>query len=518
MKKNINIGDVFGSLTVIEFDADKSTKKNPYYKCQCQCSNNDTLVSIRKSSLVNGTTRSCGCLTQKLKLESYKKNGTKLKGNPQGKAALAESNRKRAEESARNLIGQKFHHLTIKEVNTPYVTCICDCGSEKIAHRSDVVSGKTSSCGCMRGIKLRKNRKDWPDTWVGRRWGMLEVIEDLPKSRVKVKCDCGIIKELALTNVGYGEIKSCGCKSVEMRHETNLAKYNTKNPSVCISKGETELSNWIKNALGLETTRKLIRNGNEGHKYFELDIVIESKNIAIEYNGARWHCDLHKDKHYHKNKTNAAKAAGYRLIHIFDFEWLRNKNAVKSFLRSALGLNERKIAARKCEVRLAPIAEAKKFLNDYHILGFTPGKYIGLYHNDELVSVSVFRNHHIKNEGTVLARWCGKDGVTVQGGLSKIMKNLKPFLGEDVKEVISWADLRISEAKGYLASGWDLDAILDPDYFYYNPIKKTVIYKYRRRKTVANTPAGMTEKEHAQMDGLYKIWDCGKVRLKYNIS
>jgi len=49
----------------------------------------------------------------------------------------------------------------------------------------------------------------------------------------------------------------------------------------------------------------------------ELDIVIPSKGIAIEFNGLYWHSEASgKDRNYHLDKTKACEAKGYQSIHM----------------------------------------------------------------------------------------------------------------------------------------------------------------------------------------------------------
>lgn len=433
---------------------------------------------------------------------------------------LKQNNTKKSIDAAQKILGKSFGWLTVLEVlPAGKVRCRCACGNvrEKPYNRSDVQQGKTTSCGCMRSKKINEtNRKPgglWDRTWEGQRYGSLVIQQDLADYRCLVQCDCGNFKEVFKGNLTNGDIKSCGCQSYDMRSKTNLEKYGSETISCNISKQEKELSNILK-SWGLDTTRKdiLSKNGSR----MELDIVIEDKKFAIEFHGARWHSTQFKKPMYHYEKMSAANHAGYRLVQIFDFEWKSKKKQILSFLRSALGMNKRKVAGRKVNIRLVDPKEAKKFLSDYHILGPAPGEYLGCYLNDELLAVAVFRKHHVTNTGLTMARWCVKEGVTVQGGLSKLMKAAKNLLNTKDCVILTWADLRFSEANGYKSSGWDSDQTLKPDYFYYNPKTKKVIYKYQRRKSVVKTPEGETEAEHANRDGLYKIWDCGKVRFKFN--
>lgn len=54
----IKKGDVFDNWTVIEFSHCAYSNNQEFYKCQCACGN---IKIIRKSQLVNGRTKSCGC-------------------------------------------------------------------------------------------------------------------------------------------------------------------------------------------------------------------------------------------------------------------------------------------------------------------------------------------------------------------------------------------------------------------------------------------------------------------------
>lgn len=66
-------GQVFGKLTVIKFDHIKEyityrgKINHYYYKCRCECGN---IKIAQKNSLINGATKSCGCLVgRKVKLK-----------------------------------------------------------------------------------------------------------------------------------------------------------------------------------------------------------------------------------------------------------------------------------------------------------------------------------------------------------------------------------------------------------------------------------------------------------------
>jgi hypothetical protein len=110
----------------------------------------------------------------------------------------------------------------------------------------------------------------------------------------------------------------------------------------------------------------------------------------------------------------------------------------------------------------------------------------------------------------VLTRFTTKNNYTIQGILSKISKLASKELNSDI---ISWADYRLSNGNGYEKAGWIKEKLLPPDYFYFKGLR--IVSKQSRQKKIVSTPEGMTEREHAKLDGLIRIYDCGKIRYKY---
>jgi hypothetical protein len=233
--------------------------------------------------------------------------------------------------------------------------------------------------------------------------------------------------------------------------------------------------------------------------------------MGIEYNGLYWHSECAKeDNNYHLKKTEFFAEQGIRIIHIFEHEWRDRQSQVKSFLRSALGSNQNRVGARKCELLPVSTKEADKFLETYHIQG--AGKYreaIGLYFNNMLLSLATFGFHHRKAGVWTLNRFASMEGWTVQGGLSRLSSEGSRRFGS----LISWADCRWSAGNGYERAGWAVEEILRPDYFYTDFFQ--VFSKQSRKKELVGTPEDMTEHAHALFDGLYRVYDCGKIRYRY---
>ena len=64
MKRNVDlVGQKFGKLTVLSV---AFIKKHKFYNCKCECGNEKV---VRGSSLVEGKTKSCGCVLRQRQKE-----------------------------------------------------------------------------------------------------------------------------------------------------------------------------------------------------------------------------------------------------------------------------------------------------------------------------------------------------------------------------------------------------------------------------------------------------------------
>ena len=295
-------------------------------------------------------------------------------------------------------------------------------------------------------------------------------------------------------------------------NRNKLRQWCVENPhKLFTSKSELEILSWTQQYY--LNTKKYKTQGNE------LDIFIPDLNLGIELNGLYWHNETHKEKNYHLNKTKYFKQQGIRTIHIWEHEWKFKQEQVKSFLLSALGKNQHKIGARKCNIVWSnskeEIIKAHQLLDSTHIQGHTNStKYVAnTYHNNTLIATATFGKHHRDSKTWVLSRFTTKTNYTIQGILSKISKLASRELQSDI---ISWADHRLSDGNGYEKAGWKFEELMRPDYLYWKSGLK-IISKQSRQKKLVNTPEGMTEHEHAKLDGLLRIYDCGKIRYRWKL-
>lgn len=162
---------------------------------------------------------------------------------------------------------------------------------------------------------------------------------------------------------------------------------------------------------------------------YELDIYIPEKRVAIEFNGTYWHNDENKPINYHFEKSQKCEKKGIRLIHIWEYEWEneRQRPILKNIIKSALGVNENRIYARKLDIEVRPSKDMKEFFNKNNIQGFRAGKFsICLVDKNTREVYMAYQMGHCyfgkgKYEWEVI-RGATKLGYTVVGGASKIWK------------------------------------------------------------------------------------------------
>lgn len=292
------------------------------------------------------------------------------------------------------------------------------------------------------------------------------------------------------------------------------------------SSAEIELLEIIKN-FGFDVNKSKNRGLLEGK---EIDIVINDLKLCIEYNGLYYHTEkMGKGRNYHLDKTKACNNIGYRLIHIFEDEWVNKKDIVIDKLKHLLLLNnETKIGARKTIIKRIDNITKNEFLNQYHIQG-SDKSFInyGAYYQNELVGVMTFNNKRNmtknNNEEYELTRFATKLGYSISGLGSKF---LKTFINEiNPKSIISFADIRWTPNVNenlYTKMGFKLVKLTEPNYTYYN----SKINKYKRfhkfnfgksnlKKKFPNVDLNKSEFQIMSELGFDKIWDCGLIKYQY---
>ena len=246
----------------------------------------------------------------------------------------------------------------------------------------------------------------------------------------------------------------------------------------------------------------------------ELDIFIPNHKLAIEINGIYWHTERQdKDETYHLTKVNQCELKGVTLLQFTDYDILNKTDIVFSMIKAELGLNE-PIIAEDCN--LVDDEIAKIFYNKNHIHGYESAKiHKGLIYNNELVAlISLNKLDNEKCDYEVI-QFTNKINYNVIDGFSTLIKNL------DCKgKLIFSINRNYSNGIFYETNGWNLETILEPNYYYtkdhQNLHHSKEFQKHKLEKLLEVFDDNLTEVENMTINGYDIIWDCGTKVYRYN--
>ena len=269
---------------------------------------------------------------------------------------------------------------------------------------------------------------------------------------------------------------------------------------------ESDLGEWLSQFVEIERSDRSVIAPKE------IDIIVPSKKIGIEYDGLYWHS--HKilgDSKYHLNKTLAANEKGYRLIHVFEDEWIYKQSIVKNRLKHILGVSCISVYGRKCEIRDVNKELSDKFLEKYHIQGTCPSSVrLGLFYKNRLVALMSFGKPRFnKQYEWELLRYCTMGSVNVVGGASKLMSYFDEHYDGSM---ISYSDRRWGDGELYSKLGFRHSHDTEPNYWYiknqerYNRMK---FQKHKLPQLLENFDPNKSEGENMKEHGYNKVYDCG---------
>lgn len=275
-----------------------------------------------------------------------------------------------------------------------------------------------------------------------------------------------------------------------------------------ISQAERDILEFLESfGVAVEMGDRSILDGRE------LDLYLPEYGVAVEYNGLYWHSErTGRDKSYHYDKWQDCKAKGIQLITVWEDDWVRDSGLIKRMLLRKIGLSDEfRVGARKCDVSFASNQDVESFLNLTHIQGSINGSYnVVLRHDGEIVAVGVFK----KRGEDILELVRYSTSCIVPGGFTKILKFVDRSLVFD--RVVTFSDNCISDGALYLNHGFVSDGEILPDYRYVVNNKREHKFGYRLKRFKNDSALiwkdGATEKELAELNKIFRIWDAGKVR------
>lgn len=392
--------------------------------------------------------------------------------------------------------------------------CLCYKCNEELIERYIPSQEEISNFQKQASSFIRKYNNTFSEEWFVR-WFPKEFKMIL--SFTSGEKDIPLAERVMMFREGLKEVPVCevdGCQNkVKWQKTTNSFSPHCEKHinSNWQSKGEKELKDWIA-SLGIE-----IISNNRNVISKEIDILIPSKDIAIEFNGLWWHSEVYKKKDEAYEKWKECKEKGIQLLTIWEDDWREKKEIVKSLLASKLGLS-RRIYARECEIREIGPKESNDFLERTHLQGSCQSSIrYGLFYSDKLVAVMTFgRSRFDKNEnGYELLRFSSEIEITIVGGFSKLLKHF--IRKNSPKKIISYSNCDISIGNVYIKNGFK-EISHSLSYWWFKDGKRVPRYKCTKKKLIEKGyDKNMAEDEIMHSKKFYKIYGSGNSRYELEI-
>lgn len=203
------------------------------------------------------------------------------------------------------------------------------------------------------------------------------------------------------------------------------------------------------------------------------------------------------------------------------YDILNNKNLINDRINKLKYINQTKINARNCEIKIISHEEKNQFLNKNHIQGTDKSQiFYGAYHNNIIISVITFdyvRGMNGGNEsGTYeLSRFSIKTGLVVVGVFNKL---LKKFITDYFpNKIISFADLNFVNRNYniYENNGFKVSKNIQPDYKLLINNATKLYHKFTYGNKFKNNQSIDDLQKEKILNCSHRVWNCGK--LKYEL-
>lgn len=588
----------FDALNIIEpnkwINIEQCKDNTDMYICTCQCM---SIEILHKDDLIFNKTRAC---KQCIRHDNSERQRKKIEGMSFGKWKVEHflGNRKYRclctgcneyyEVSAPELLrgkslsckkcaGYELDDLTGKTfgnykalyyIGNHYWMCEClKCGEKNKVTAQHLKTGECTQCkNCYTKQQAEDGEKLRYENWKNKTFGELKPIKYIKETDSWLcQCSCGNKKIVSRWNLNYGNTRSCGCKSQEIRDDTMLKRYgdtaslriynprNIDSQEVLKSKeqfvnlvrviesesgmlptsrhlskildvgkstileyakkyevqlytgnqsfAESELFNRYKDIEGLKIHDRTLLKDEK----FELDLYFSKHNLAIELNGVYWHSELYKDKYYHKNKTNACNKRGVRLIHIFENEWEseEHRNKILNLIDNIVGLKmPKKVYARDTNIVHINNEICKDFLSKHHLQGNAGASVkLGCMLGDELIGVMTLGKPRFNFDYEYEIIRLCWDSK--YNVIGGTAKLLKYF--EDnytPKSIITYTDSSKFSGEVYIRNGFEMLEDTEPNYRWFKGLKNLSRYQTQKHKLIEQGLGDFGESETEIMHNL----------------
>ena len=270
-------------------------------------------------------------------------------------------------------------------------------------------------------------------------------------------------------------------------------------------------------------------------KPLEVDFFIESKNVAIEVNGLRWHGERSGGKYklYHLHKHKLCKEKGIRLIQLYEDD-ICDENKfpiISSRLRNILGGSCCKLDARKCKIEKISGKDARHFLVNNHIQGYAPSSYnYGLIYDDEIVSIATFlpvkqrvfinNNRNCEDDCLELVRFSSKINTNVRGALSRLISHCQK---ENHTSILTYSDLDWGCNTSYKQVGFKSLGETGPGFWYVRNNRRYNRFRFTKKTVMQHIDEydnTLSVYQNCINSGILtdRIWGCGNEVFRLDIN
>jgi hypothetical protein len=153
---------------------------------------------------------------------------------------------------------------------------------------------------------------------------------------------------------------------------------------------------------------------------------------------------------------------------------------------------------------------ANDFLDRYHLMNSTQSAFnYGLFHKDDLLAIASFSKGRKMNRlqtderSFELIRFCSKSGITVAGGLTRLVKTF--YLDRNAGDIMTYVDKQFSDGSSFVRAGFKKHSETPPNFFLIN--KKTF-----ERIPMKNRNATFNKTE------FYLTQNLGNIKLIYDLK
>jgi len=161
------------------------------------------------------------------------------------------------------------------------------------------------------------------------------------------------------------------------------------------------------------------------------------------------------------------------------------------------------------------------FYFENHLQGFINGTHLGLYYNNEFVSmITVGKPRFNPNYDLEIYRFCNKLNTSVPGSLSKLLSGITKI--SESKSIITYVNARYGIGTGYYKCGFKFVGTTDSGYYYMkyynNRNSRNQFQKHLLKDKLKDFDSNLTEWQNMQLNGYDRIWDCGNFIYELNLK